>query len=57
MCKPVEWFVNGLFCTSQAGSTVLLKLFGRDNFLIFNIQLRINLIVRHSARPKCGSGP
>ena len=48
--------MNGLFCTSQAGSTVLLKLFGRD-FLIFNIQLGINLIVRHSARSKCGSGP
>ena len=46
--------MNGLFCTSQA---VLLKLFGRDNFLIFNIQLGINLIVRHSARSKCGSGP
>ena len=28
--------MNGLFCTSQAGSTVLLKLFGRDNFLIIN---------------------
>ena len=49
--------MNALFCTSQAGSTVLLKLFGRDNFLIFNIQLGINLIVRHSARSKCGSGP
>ena len=49
--------MNGLFCISQAGSTVLLKFFGRDNFLIFNIQLGINLIVRHSARSKCGSGP
>ena len=47
--------MNGLFCTSQAGSTVLLKLF--DNFLIFHIQLGINLIVGHSARSKCGSGP
>ena len=49
--------MNGLFCTSQAGSTVLLELFGRDNFLIFNIQLGINLIVGHSARSKCSSGP
>ena len=49
--------MHGLFCTSQAGSTVLLKLFGRDNFLIFNIQLGIDLIVTHSARSKCGSGP